>query len=331
VAALGGCANEEVFEKKQTEKMLGISVLDFPRPQGTTGLDTLPARAPQFSFTLTRQKPSGPKPRDWYESRPRVFAKAPDGSTFEAFCGRTSDKELQPGHRFVSTLGNRRHRYPNYLGHAYYPSDVVVGRRVKGKLKPLLFFRDVGSHNDSPHALAVDAKGRCHLMVADVFIEQENRLKLYWLIGNQAKGKWEKAWLVHRRPQFNYWVHPRCAAWGKSVHLVWAWGGDNDTGGIGYLQWTPKGFSKKLRLTDRLANNLDLAVDSDSGRLVLVFSKGKGVFVQSRSPQGKWTKPTRLSPRLKKEYAVSIQASGKGKFVIRLKWERMHQFLIRVR
>jgi len=58
---------------------------------------------------------------------------------------------------------------------------------------------DVGSYDTAPHHLAIDKKGMVHLIVADVNIFQDNRLDLYWAIGDPATGKWTAAWLLDRR------------------------------------------------------------------------------------------------------------------------------------
>lgn len=52
------------------------------------------------------------------------------------------------------------------------PEDVYIGRREAGRIKPTLFFRDVGSHTTAPHYLAIDNRGMVHLAVADVNISQ---------------------------------------------------------------------------------------------------------------------------------------------------------------
>jgi hypothetical protein len=137
----------------QTTKFLGFAVRDFPRPQGPKKSDELPADAPAFVFALTPRRVSGPEPSESYETRKSVVAKAPDGSTFEAYLGWGEDKGIAPGHGFKSTPENRRH---SYGGGAYYPYDVFIGKRVDGLLKPVLFFRDVGSHTTAPHTLAVE-------------------------------------------------------------------------------------------------------------------------------------------------------------------------------
>jgi hypothetical protein len=178
-------AADAAFEKAQTEKLLGVPVQDFPLPQGPDAFDELPADRPDFDFAATERPLSGPKPRPWFETRSSVLAKAPDGTVYEAYCGDGRGK-VAPGHRFTSTLANRRHRYG---GDAYHPHDVFVGKHDSEQLHPLLFFRDVGSHNTAPHHMAIDGDGRCHLAVADVDIYEGNRLHLYWVIGRPQAGR----------------------------------------------------------------------------------------------------------------------------------------------
>src|SRR5262249_7228737 len=124
-----GCAgdwlkSDSVFEATQTKKLLGVEVQDFPPPQGPIGFDDLPADAHEFKFTVTEQLLSGAKPKRSYEPRQSVTARAPDGSIYEAYCGYDNPKKIVPGHRFVSTLANRRNRY----GGPNYPLDVYIGK-----------------------------------------------------------------------------------------------------------------------------------------------------------------------------------------------------------
>jgi WD40 repeat protein len=320
------------FEVHQTRKFLGFAVRDFPQPQGPKKFDELPADAPAFAFTVTPRKVSGPDPRDSYQTRNRVVARAPDGGEVEAYCGYDDPKQIVPGHGFESTPETRRHQYG---GGAYHPQDVYVGKRVGGRLKAGLFFRDVGSHNTAPHHLAVDGKGRCHLTLADVDLGQGNRFKLYWLVGNLAAGKWTEAWLIDHREHFTSWAHPLSAAWKEQVHLVWDWAdvsaGDKAKGtGVYHVQWTPAGFGRKARVFKGLAENLDMAVHPKSGRLVLVFSTEEGVFVASRPAAGPWTRPTRLHPDLVKRHTVSIQPGPDGAFVIRTRYSKTKEWLLTV-
>lgn len=63
---------------------------------------------------------------------------------------------------------------------------------------------------------------------------------------------------------------------------------------------------------------MEAAVDQESGLLVIVLAKyDSGVYVLSRSSDGKWTQPSLLHPTLKGHNDVSIEAVGNGDFVIR--------------
>ncbi|HEV7745996.1 MAG TPA: hypothetical protein VGO56_13435 [Pyrinomonadaceae bacterium] len=174
------------FEEAQTAKLLGVTLQKFPAPQGLNGMDEIPASARPFVFTLKSQPTSGPAPRVYFETRQIVKAAAPDGSTYEAYCGRDDDDtyEVAPDPRFTSTFESRRQWYENHLGYGYMPANVYIGKREAGRIKPTLFFRDVGSHDTAPHSLAIDNRGMAHLAVADVNISQDNRLDLYWAIGD---------------------------------------------------------------------------------------------------------------------------------------------------
>src|SRR5207249_7531953 len=112
-------------------------------------------------------------------------------------------------------------------------------------------------------------------------------------------------------------------------HLIWNWRGRGARGEICYVEWTPKRFGRKLHLHDRSGENLDVAVDPKTGRILLVFSNEEGVFVASRPAKGQWTKPVRLEPHLTTEHTVSVEALGKSEFVVRVKHGTMSQFLVR--
>jgi hypothetical protein len=91
-----------------------------------------------------------------------------------------------------------------------------------------------------------------HLAVADVNLSQNNRLDLYWIIGDPKMGKWNSACLVDRRG-FTSWSHPWSAAWSDKVHLIWD-GCDVSINkrapGMGafHVERTANGFGRKTRI-----------------------------------------------------------------------------------
>jgi hypothetical protein len=263
-------------------------------------------------------------------SRPTVEARAPDGSVYEAYCGHDDPKRIVPGHGFVSTLLNRRHRYG---GAPYHPQDVFIGKPESGRLKPSLFFRDVGSHSTAPHSLAIDSEGQCHLMVADIVIYEDNRLHLYWVVGDPGERKWTAAWLMDRRG-FTSSSQPWSAAWDRSVHLLWNWEDADSHGvphpgsGVYHVERTPEGFGRKVRVVPGHVTQWDAALEPKAGRLLLVFSKNDGVYVTTRKVGEKWTKPARLHAELKKGCDVSAEPVKGGAFVIRTHREQTREWLL---
>jgi len=317
-------ADDIAFEEAQTAKLLGVPLQKFPAPQGLNGMDEIPAAARPFAFTLKSQPPSGPPPRVSFETRKIVKAVAPDGSIYEAYCGRDDDGayEVAPDHGFVSTFENRRQWYENHLGYGYMPPNIYIGKRENGLIRPTLFFRDAGSHDTAPHALAIDSRGMVHLSVADVNISQGNRLDLYWTIGDPKTGKWISAWLIDRRG-FTSSSQPWSAAWRDKVHLLWDWCDvsiHKNAPGMGayHVEWSPNGFGRKTRIFTSPVGELDAAVDQESGLLIIVLAKDHGgVYVLSRSADGIWTRPSLLHPTLTGHSDVSIAAVGNRAFVIR--------------
>jgi hypothetical protein len=89
-----------------------------------------------------------------------------------------------------------------------------------------------------------------------------------------------------------------------------------------HVEWGPGGFGRKVRVISGVVRGLDAAVDPQSGRLLIAFSKeagGKsdGVYVVSRLEGGNWTRPARLHPRIGKDDDASVEAAGGGAFIIR--------------
>ena len=328
-----GVDNDSAFEAAQTEKVLGVPVRDFPAPQGLSGFDELPTNTAPFRFTVTERRLSGAKPRLFFQTRPIVRARAPDRSLFEAFCGNDDAAEITQGHGFVSTFENRRQPYGTHFGYGYQPQNVYIGKRQAGRIKPTLFFRDVGSHTTAPHHLAIDNQWLVHLAVADVNIFQDNQLDLYWAIGDPKSGKWNSAWLIDRR-RFTGSSHPWSGAWGDKVHLLWDWtimGENKRAPGVGafHLEWGPNGLGRKVRIISSPVNGFDAALDSSSGRLVIVLARDDGVYVLSRLANGKWAGAVLLHPSLKEIcYAVSIQAAREGAFIIRTGSDKTQEWLL---
>jgi hypothetical protein len=323
--------NDSAFEAAQTQRLLGVAVQDFPLPQGPAGFDELASNAPAFRFTVTERPLSGPKPREFYDVISSVEAHAPDGSVYEAYCGYDDPDVIVPGHAFISTMENRRQRYGTHHGYGYRPQDIFIGKRESGKLKPMLFFRDVGSHTTAPHYLAIDSQGQFHLAVADVNIFQDNRLDLYWVIGNPKSEKWTAAWLIDRR-DYTSAAHPWSAALGDGVHLVWGWddmeGVRSAGSGLFHVEWGPGGFSRKVRVVSGEVYAWGAAIDPQSGRLVIAYAKDRGVYVVSRLKEGNWTRSERLHPGIGYVSGVAIKASEGGAFVIRTNIEEAREWVL---
>jgi hypothetical protein len=265
-----------------------------------------------------------------------VTARAPEGSVYEAYCGYDDPAEIVPGHGFVSNFENRRQWYENHLGYGYMPKDIYIGKREAGRIKPALFFRDVGSHTTAPHYRTIDNRGMAHLAIADVNISQDNRLDLYWVIGDPNSGKWNSAWLIDRRG-FTSWSHPWSAAWGDKVHLLWDWCDvsiHKNAPGMGafHVEWSPNGFGRKTRIFTTPVGAFDAAVDPQSGLLVIVVARDAGgVYVLSRSADGKWTRPSGLAAKLSGLDGVSIEATDSDAFIIRAGGEDTKEWLLRPR
>ena len=320
------------FEVRQTEKLLGVPLQTFPGPQGPTRFDELPPNRPALKFTVRAQPVSGPTPQPYYEERSIVRAIDRDGSVYEAHCTENTSKIIR-GSQQRSTAENTRQMYGTHHGYVYTPQDVYIGKRVGDRIKTTLFFPDVGSHTTAPHHLAIDNKGMVHLIVADVNIFQDNRLDLYWVIGDPGTGKWTSAWLVDRRG-FTSSSHPWSGAAADKVNLLWNWdkmgldGSPDD--GIFHLQWQRGGFAQKVRVLKGRLSNWEAAIDPQSGSLLLVYSDDKGVYITSRPEGGTWTTPARLNSSLTTTHYVSATSVNNGTFIIRTTSGDTREWVVRL-
>jgi hypothetical protein len=318
------------FEDEQTTKFLSFPVRDFPKPQGTTGFDDLPKDAPALAFTLAPRKPPAAKIDPEQRSVPSATAKGPDGSVIEAFCGNSYDETLDPEHKFKSTRINRRHYHG---GGSYSAQDIFVGQRLDGKLQPSLFFRDVGSQANQ-HDVAIDSKGKCHLVLGDL---EHDRFKLLWLIGDLSNGKWSEAWCVdHRKGFLLDCGRPRAVAWKESVHLLWSWDArfdakKDDPDGVFHVAWTPNGFGPKTRLHSGTSGATEMAVDPGTGTLVAVFTAAKGAYVTSRAAKGPWTQPAPLPKDLAEAEDIEIRFVAKEGFVIRAGRDEPREWILQIK
>jgi hypothetical protein len=216
----------------------------------------------------------------------------------------------------------------------YYPQDIYVGTRAGGRLRPTLFFRDVGSHDDAPHALAVDGRGQCHLVVADVNIYQDNRLDLYWVIGDPRTGRWTEAHLIDRRG-FTSWSHPWSTARGDEVHLLWSWvdataEGAHPDSGLFYVVRSGGRFSRKVRVARGPISAWEAAIDAGSGTILVAFSAGNDVYLLSRTAGEAWTRPAKLHEAVYADMGVTVAPAGDGAFVVRVQAEK-REWLVRPR
>lgn len=325
-------ATPDGFEVSQTEKLLGVPLQILPEPPGATKFEELPSARPALQFTVREQPVSGPTPPPSFATRSIVTAKAPDGSVYEAICTRDTSGVIL-GSQHPSTPQNTRQLYGTHHGYGYTPEDVYIGKRLGNRIRTALFFPDVGSHDTAPHHLAIDNNGMIHLIVADVNIFQDNRLDLYWVIGNPSTGKWTAAWLVDRR-SFTSSSYPWSGAWADKVNLLWHWdkqgleGSPDD--GIFHLQWQPGGFGQKVRVVKGRVTSWSAAVDPESGRLLLVYSDDNGVYITSRPEGGTWTTPARLNKSLAKPHNVSATSVSDGTFIIRTAYENTREWVVRL-
>jgi hypothetical protein len=307
----------------------------FPSPQGLSDFAEIPESSVEFKFKLEKRPLTGPTPQESYERRKIVKATASNGIQYEAFCGRFDENEVMPGLGQFSSNANPRQRYATHLGYGFNPADVFIGKREGGKIKTLLFFRDVGSHDTAPYYFSVDSQGNVHLIVSDVNITDNNELNVYSMRGDPRMGKWVDAMILDQRG-FTSWSHPWSGSWGDTVHSLWDWGdGTYDKGnpkmGLFYVDWKPAGYGRKVRLVSGLIESYAAAIDPKSGRLVIAAVNEQGIFLCSRDNNGTWTRPAKLGAELPKGYVydVSIQPADGGTYIVRTSGRYGDEWLLR--
>jgi hypothetical protein len=300
-------------EAERTEKLLGVKVEMLPVSTSGQGFVDVDPEAPKFKarFDEVSSERAGFDPS--MGQRTSVFAAAPDGMVWEAFCGRPGEQQQQPFpelgfspsqsgtpkyvetfNGFQSDPSNTRQEYGTHHGYSYYPADIFIGKRMSGRLVSSLFFRDVGSHTHRNHYLTFDNAGEAHLIVADVNISEDNHLDLFWVVGSPLLGKWKSAYLIEQRG-FTSSTEVWNGGWNDTIHLLWSWdSGEKQSPDIGlyHIEKTAKGFSKKQRIATGRIQNLTAAIDPQNGRLVAAFNIDGKPFGITSLEKGKWSQPT---------------------------------------
>jgi hypothetical protein len=315
---------------------LGVKVNDFPIPQAMGEFDELDSTAPKFNVAVQYDHATEADGNPIFDERSSVYATAPDGTVWEAYCGKAGaepdappevdfrpDRETRPAfvdsyNGFESTPDNTRQNYAAHLGYRYNPLDVYIGKRENGRLATKLFFRDVGSHTTAPHYMTVDGSGDVHLAVADVNISDNNSLDLYWVTGSPISGKWSSAWLIDHRG-FTSIAQVWNGSWGNKVHLLWSWdSGEKKSPGIGlfHVEKVASNFSRKVRILSRNVSHWSAAIDPTSGRLLVAFSTEDGIFMISKKVDGMWTSPSSIGqPGLRNAY-LQLEPGHSGNFLL---------------
>ena len=330
------CQTAASIELKQTEKLLGVKVKEISPGQRISNFGEIDSKGEVLKFALEKRPLTGPTPPPSYEVRKFVRARAPNGTVYHGFSGRFNEGKVSRGAGETSSNRNTRQAYASHHGYGYNPSDVFIGRRVHGKIKTSLFFRDVGSHETYPYHFTVDSRGNVHLIVSDVNITDNNELNVYSVIGNPKTGKWIDAVMLDRRG-FTSWSRPWSGSWGQTVHLLWSWGDatydkENPSMGLFYVDWTPSGYGPKVRLIRGLVETYDAAVDPRTGELLIVAAVGNKVYLVSRTRDGIWRRPAELPPEIPTEYGVdvSVHPERAGRFVIRTSGEHSAERRVRI-
>jgi hypothetical protein len=332
LAACGGILDPE---RAATEKLLGVKVKDLP---SMTEFDEADPNAPTFKAMLSFQGETGGGFESALQPRSSVYATAPDGSLWEAYCGKAGAKPVdfpelnfnsgptapptivEPYKGFDSTPANTRQNYDTHHGYSFNPLDIFIGRSENGRLATSLFFRDVGSHTTAPHHMAIDRSGNVNLVVADVNISDDNSLDLYWMVGSMYTGKWTSAHLIDHRG-FTSISKVWNGAYHDKVHLVWSWdSGQNKSPdmGIYHIEKDPSGFSRKVRIFKGEVFSMSAAIDLDSGRLLVAFTNNDDAYAISKEEGGSWSRPTPMKNPKFRNAEVTLLPGPSGSFDLKV-------------
>jgi hypothetical protein len=100
--------------------------------------------------------------------------------------------------------------------------------------------------------------------------------------------------------------------------------------GAYHVEWSPAGFGRKTRIFMSPVGEMDAAIDPESGLLVIVVVRDAGgLYVLSRSADGKWTRPSLVAPKFSGLDGVSIEPAGHGAFIVRAGSEDTKEWLLR--
>jgi hypothetical protein len=85
----------------------------------------------------------------------------------------------------------------------------------------------------------------------------------------------------------------------------------------------------KVRITDAVPLAWDAAIDPRSGRILVVYSIKKGLYVTSRPECGSWSRPALLKA-VDYSMAVSVISAADGSFVVNSGKENTREWVVRL-
>jgi hypothetical protein len=317
--------NDDDFEMAKTKELLAVDVVDYSlKLQATKSLNF--SNLKKLEFAAQEHAFKGEDVPALFSQRTVVHATTKANKKFAAYCGSPKNEIFDPRDKFVSDLGNRRHQYRDM----YYPSDVIIGHQQEKKISPMLFFRDVGSHSTHPHAFSIDDNDKAHLIVSDVLISSENRLKIWWAIGNLSSGKWENAGLVHQNKEFTSSSYPKSAATADSIHAVIHVRDKKRKSHLVHYVWNTKsGYETPITILEADKVEFDVAGDRKADLLAVIYSTDTGVYLLTNE-RNEWQQCPLLPEKLKGRHYVEIENTGERQFRIRATGEENTQLDINI-
>jgi hypothetical protein len=174
--------------------------------------------------------------------------------------------------------------------------------------------------------LAIDGDGKAHLVVSDVLIGENNRLKVYWAIGDLGSKKWEKLYLVEHVAEFHYWSSPKAVSTKDRVHLILENSKGNKVTYLEHHSWNKKeDFSLPTIIHEGPDVEFDVAECQFGDSLLMVYSSKEGIFLVGHQ-DGTWRGARLLPKEIKEQCRVAIENIAHDRFQIRASGEKNRQF-----
>lgn len=332
------CCSNDCYERERTEELLGLTLEEFPPPEGIFGYSNLPDDAKEFKFILKEKEFMGESPEDICYGRPIVRVQDHSKNIdIYAFCGYPIDilkegnddllaitdqptlfDENQESEKYDITQ-NIRHRYGSHMGFGLVPSSIFIGTMIKDRLKPVLIFHDVGTDDMCCHYISVDEQENCYLVVSDINMYNNRHLKEYLLQGNLNKEIWERAWMIFSINERVRGSFPWAFSHKDETTVIWNVNCEIEYYSGIYAVTIKNGkFTNKIKLSNEATDSINAVMKNDTGDILIVYIENGCIYGSYLKYGGRWTKQTKILSGLKYNYAINIEDGENDTYIINI-------------